>query len=89
MVWCFLQVFRSSNCACIGKKGHRFQLCHQFLLLYFLGVKICNIPNELVHRAGPPFLDNHYNCGYQKVNFDFAFVWSPVIVLVTLETASQ
>ena len=23
-----------------------------------------NVPNELVHRAGPLFLDNHY-CGYQ------------------------
>ena len=23
-----------------------------------------NGPNELVHRAGPPFLDNHYR-GYQ------------------------
>ena len=23
-----------------------------------------NDPNELVHRAGPPFLDNHYR-GYQ------------------------
>ena len=20
-----------------------------------------NVPNELVHRAGPPFLDNHYH----------------------------
>ena len=23
-----------------------------------------NVPNECVHRAGPPFLDNHYR-GYQ------------------------
>ena len=23
-----------------------------------------NVPNELVHRAQPPFLDDHY-CGYQ------------------------
>ena len=25
-----------------------------------------NVPNELVHRAGLPFLNNHYSdCGYQ------------------------
>ena len=28
------------------------------------GSRYGNVPNELVHRAGPPFLDNHY-CGYQ------------------------
>ena len=30
------------------------------------GSRYSNIPNELVHRAGPPFLDNHYRgnqCG--------------------------
>ena len=24
------------------------------------GSRCGNVPNELVHRAGPPFLDNHY-----------------------------
>ena len=28
------------------------------------GLRCGNSPNELVHRAGPPFLDNYY-CGYQ------------------------
>ena len=28
------------------------------------GLRYGNVPNELVHRAGPPFLDNHYR-GYQ------------------------
>ena len=28
------------------------------------GSRYGNGPNELVHRAGPPFLDNHYR-GYQ------------------------
>ena len=28
------------------------------------GSRYGNVPNELVHRAGPPFLDNHYR-GYQ------------------------
>ena len=28
------------------------------------GSRYGNIPNELVYRAGPPFLDNHYR-GYQ------------------------
>ena len=28
------------------------------------GSRCGNVPNELVHRAGPPFLDNHYR-GYQ------------------------
>ena len=32
-----LQVFRSSNYAYIGKKGCRFQLCHQFLAVFLLG----------------------------------------------------
>ena len=37
VVLCFLQVFRSSNYAYIGRKGHRFQLCHQFLAIFLLG----------------------------------------------------
>ena len=28
------------------------------------GSRFGNVPNELVHRTGPPFLDNYY-CGYQ------------------------
>ena len=28
------------------------------------GSRYGNVPNELIHRAGPPFLDNHYR-GYQ------------------------
>ena len=28
------------------------------------GSRYGNVPNMLVHRAGPPFLDNHYR-GYQ------------------------
>ena len=28
------------------------------------GSRYSNVPNELIHRAGPPFLDNHYR-GYQ------------------------
>ena len=28
------------------------------------GSRYGNVPNELVHGAGPPFLDNHYR-GYQ------------------------
>ena len=28
------------------------------------GSRYGNVPNEFVHRAGPPFLDNHYR-GYQ------------------------
>ena len=39
VVLCFLQVFRSSNFAYIGKKGRRFQLCHQFWAV-LLWVKI-------------------------------------------------
>ena len=31
------------------------------------GSRYGNVPNELIHRAGPPFLDNHYR-GYQYVN---------------------
>ena len=31
------------------------------------GSRYGNVPNELVHRAGPPFLDNHYR-GYQLCN---------------------
>ena len=30
------------------------------------GSRCGNVPNELVHRAGPPFLDNHYR-GYQYI----------------------
>ena len=37
VVLCFLQVFRSSNFAYIGKKGRRFQLCHQFWAVLLLG----------------------------------------------------
>ena len=48
----------------IGKKGRRFQLCHQFLAIISSGSRCGNVPNKLVHRAGLPFLDNHY-CGYQ------------------------
>ena len=65
VVLCFLQVLRSSNYACRGKKGRRFQLCHQFLAVFLLSQdNYCKVPNKLVHRAGPPFLDNHYR-GYQ------------------------
>ena len=28
------------------------------------GSRYGRVPNELIHRAGPPFLDNHYR-GYQ------------------------
>ena len=28
------------------------------------GSRYGNVPNELIHRAGLPFLDNHYH-GYQ------------------------
>ena len=31
-----------------------------------LGSRYGNVPNELIHRAGPPFLDNHYR-GYQYI----------------------
>ena len=44
----------------MGEKGRRYQLCHQFLA----GSRYGNVPNELIHRAGPPFLGSHY-CGYQ------------------------
>ena len=37
VVLCFLQVFRSSNYAFIGKKGRRFQLGHQFVAVFLLG----------------------------------------------------
>ena len=37
VVLCLLQVFRSSNYAYVGKKGRRFQLCHQFLAVFLLG----------------------------------------------------
>ena len=33
------------------------------------GSRYGNVPNELVHRAGPPFLDNHYR-GYQYAQFE-------------------
>ena len=29
------------------------------------GSRYGNVPNELIHRAGPPFLDKHYR-GYQQ-----------------------
>ena len=62
VVLCFLQVFRSSNYAyTIGKKGRRFQLCHQFLAILPSRSRCGNVPNELIHRAGLPFLDNHFN----------------------------
>ena len=32
------------------------------------GSRYGNGPNELVHRAGPPFLDNHYR-GYQLLDY--------------------
>ena len=31
------------------------------------GSRYGNVPNELIHRAGPPFLDNH-NRGYQYIS---------------------
>ena len=45
----------------IGKKGHRFQL-HVPSVFGCLssGSRYGNVPNEFVHRAGLPFLDNHY-----------------------------
>ena len=58
----FLQVFRSSNLAYIGRKGRRFQLCHQFLAAFLLGQDM--VMSQMIHRVGPPFLDNHYR-GYQ------------------------
>ena len=45
------------------------------------GSRYGNVPNELVHRAGPPFLDNHYHgyqykraCGLLRTDFYFDFV---------------
>ena len=32
------------------------------------GSRYGNVPNELIHRAGPPFLDNHYR-GYQYTQY--------------------
>ena len=63
VVLCVLQVFGSSSNEynIIGKKGRRFQLCPQF---WASGSRCGNGPNGFVHRAGPPFLDNHYR-GYQ------------------------
>ena len=49
----------------IGKKGRRFQLCHQFLAVFLQGQDMVMSLNELLQRAGPPFLDNHYR-GYQQ-----------------------
>ena len=60
-VWLYC-AFRSSSFA-QGKNRHRFQLRYQFYLYIPTGSKCGNVPNELVHRAGLPFLDNHY-CSY-------------------------
>ena len=60
VVLCFLQVFRGSY---IGKRGVDFNCTISFG--YIPSRSRCgNVLNELVHRAGPPFLDNHYR-GYQ------------------------
>ena len=83
VVVCFLQVFRSSNYEyIIGKKGRRFQLCYQFLAVFLLGQRYGNGPNELVHRVGPPFLDNHYR-GHIVMQFTFqgTHVYNIVILL--------
>ena len=52
------------------KKGRRFQLCHQFLatILFLPGSRCGNVPNEPVHGAGPPFLDNHYSVSHHRWN---------------------
>ena len=55
--------FGSSNNAYIGKKGIDFS---SFGVYISSGSRRGNGPNELVHKAGPPFLDNHY-CGYQYI----------------------
>ena len=58
----FLEVQIMHN---IGKKGCRFQLCRQFLTVFFLSQGMVMSQMSLhVHRAGPPFLDPHYR-GYQ------------------------
>ena len=62
---CFLQVFRSTNYAYIGKKGVDSAVPSVFGCIPS-GSRCGSDPNELVHRAGPPFLDNHYRRrGYQ------------------------
>ena len=58
---CFLQVFRSSNYAYRGKKGRRFQLCHQFLAVFLLGQDMVMSQMSLYIELD---LDNHYR-GYQ------------------------
>ena len=42
------------------------------------GSRYGNVPNELVHRAGPPFLDNHYR-GYQYNNSVNALLTSYIV----------
>ena len=37
------------------------------------GSRYGNVPNELIHRAGPPFLDNHYR-GYHITKQCFTFL---------------
>ena len=61
------------------------------------GSRYGNVPNELVHRAGPPFLDNHYHCnqyvtGPRKttlmaaiINFDFQLTCYSCIALSLCE----
>ena len=39
----------------------------QFLAIIPFGSRYSIVPNELIHRAGLPFLDNHYR-GYPRTN---------------------
>ena len=51
------------------------------------GSRYCNVPNELIHRVGPPFLDNHYR-GYQCDNLNFN--WSLChLKMITMHTLAE
>ena len=45
------------------------------------GSRYGNVPNELIHRAGPPFLDNHYR-GYQYRGNDEEYTFSTSCILI-------
>ena len=48
------------------------------------GSRYGNVPNELIHRAGPPFLDNHYR-GYQFVGMQGSNVISSTLSLLSFK----
>ena len=80
-LYCTLYQFQKFKLCLIGKRGHRFQPSVSGCISS--GSRSGNVPNELVLRTGPPFLDNHYHQSIMVINSNVSTLSMYISVLYT------